>query len=86
MQVLGIANRDKRNYKQGQLKGFQIGGKRLQIGAEISNQGKEISNWGRDDKSGQRLQIGAEHRANQLWQKVPMAIKDSSSLGICKAK
>ena len=43
-----------------ELKGFQIGAKRLQIGAGISNQDKEISNQGRYYKSGQeRLQTGA---------------------------
>ena len=42
-----------RDYKQRQLKGFEIGAKRLQIGAGISFRGKEITNWGkRDFKSG----------------------------------
>ena len=42
-----------REYKQGQLKGFQTGAKGLQIGAGISFRGKEITNWGkRDFKSG----------------------------------
>ena len=63
----GIRNRSKRDYKQGQLKGFQIvvkdyksrqgfqiGAKRFQIGAEITNRGKG------DQKPGQRFQIGAE--------------------------
>ena len=36
-QVLGITNRGKRDYKQGQLNRFQIGAKRLKIGAEITN-------------------------------------------------
>ena len=59
-QVLGITNRGKRDYKQGQLKGFQIGAKRLQIRARILNRGKEISNRGRNLTLGQeRLQIGA---------------------------
>ena len=58
--VLGITNQGKRDYKQEQLKGFQIGVKRLQIGARISNRGKEVSNWDRDYKSGQEgFQISA---------------------------
>ena len=55
----GITNRGKRDYKQGQLKGSQIGAKRLQIAAGLRNRGKGISNQGRDYKSGQeRLQTG----------------------------
>ena len=46
-------NWGKRDYKQGQLKGFQIVAKRLQTGAGISNQA-------RDYKLGQGFQIGAE--------------------------
>ena len=60
-QVSGTTKRGKRDYKQGQLKGFQIGTKRLQIGAGISNRDKKISNQGRDYKLGQeRLQTRAE--------------------------
>ena len=44
-QVLGTTNRGKRDYKQTQFKGFQIG-------AEIRNRGK------RDCKPGQEFQIG----------------------------
>ena len=61
-QVLGITNQGKRDYKQGQLQGFQIVAKRLQMGAGISIQGKEIRNRGQNDlKSRQGLQIGAEN-------------------------
>ena len=57
-----------RDYKLGQ-EGLQIGvalrisieAKRLQIGAGLSNRAKEVSNRSRDYKSGQGLQIGAEH-------------------------
>ena len=40
----------------------------LQIGAafEITNWDKKITNWGRDYKSGQGLQIVAEHRSDFL--------------------
>ena len=44
----GITSRGKRNYKQAQLKGFQIEAKRLQIRA------REITNPGRDYKSVQK--------------------------------
>ena len=58
-QVLGITKRGNEGFKQGQLKGFQIGAKRLKIGARISNRGKKISNRGRDHKSEQEgFQIG----------------------------
>ena len=56
----GITNRGKRDYKQRQLQGFQIGTgiqigeNRFQIGA------RGISNRDRDCKSGQGLQTGAE--------------------------
>ena len=59
-QVLQITNQGKRDDKQGQLQGFQVGANRLQIGAGISNRGKVISNRGRDYKSGEGLQIGLE--------------------------
>ena len=48
-----ITNRGKRDYKQGELKDFQVG-------AGISNCGKETPHRGRDCKLVQeRLQIGA---------------------------
>ena len=50
----GIANRGKRDYKQGQLKGLQIGAKRFQIGVEIKNRGETVY------KPAEGLQIGAE--------------------------
>ena len=57
----GIANRvrsqrlpGRRDYKEGQLKGFPLGAKRLQIRAI------EITNRDRDFNSGQGLQIGGE--------------------------
>ena len=37
----GITNRGKRNYRQGQPQGFQIGAKRFQILAEITNRGRD---------------------------------------------
>ena len=64
--IKGITNRGRfqglhigaqRDYKKGELKGFQIGAKRLQIGE------REIANWGRDFKSGKGLQIGTEQLA-----------------------
>ena len=39
-QILETKNRGKRDYKQGQLEGFQIGAKILQIGSWITNSGK----------------------------------------------
>ena len=47
--------------QNGAIRGLQIDG--LQIGAAlgISNRDKKITNQGRDFKSGQGLQIGAEH-------------------------
>ena len=70
-----------RDYKQGQLKGFQTGAKKLQIGEGISNWGKDISNEGRklqiearqitnrgrDFKPRQGLQIGAEQSMGQFF-------------------
>ena len=49
---IGAGFRDYRSEQEG-----------LQIGAAlgISSRGKEITNWDRDFKSGQGLQIGAEH-------------------------
>ena len=55
-QVLGTTNWGKKDYKYGQLKGFQIEAKRLQIRAGILNKGKT------DYKSRQGLQLGVEHR------------------------
>ena len=52
-QVLGTTNWGKRDYKYGQLKGFQIEAKRLQIRAGILNKGKT------DYKSRQGFQIEA---------------------------
>ena len=52
--MLGATNRGKRDQKYRQLKGFQIGVKKLQIGAELTNRGK------RDYKPGQGLNIGGE--------------------------
>ena len=48
-------------YKSGQLQLLQIGADLLQIGAVITNRGRFITNRGRYYKSGQLLQIGAEH-------------------------
>ena len=42
--ILGTTNRGKRDYKQEQLKGFQIGAKRLQIGAKRFQIGARITN------------------------------------------
>ena len=44
-QVLEITNRGKRGYKQGQLKGFQIGAKRIQIRARRFQIEVVITNW-----------------------------------------
>ena len=54
-------NRGKRDYKQEQIKGFQIveNDYKSRQGFQIGT--KEITNPGRDFKSGQGLQIGAEH-------------------------
>ena len=48
-----ITNRGKGYYKSGQ--------ELLQIGEDITNRGRFITNRGRYYKSGQLLQIGAEH-------------------------
>ena len=42
--ILETTNRGKRDYKQEQLKGFQIGAKRLQIGAKRFQIGATITN------------------------------------------
>ena len=49
-QVLGTTNRGKRDYKQGQLKGFQIEANLLQIMAKRYQIGEEITNQDRDNK------------------------------------
>lgn len=68
-QVLGIKSWGKRDYKWEQLKGFQVGPKRLKMGARRFEIGGEITNWGKRNfslgqgyKLGQRLQIDAEHK------------------------
>ena len=67
-QVLEITNRGKRDYKQGQLQGFQIVAERLQIGAKRFHIGAEIKNRGeRNFKTGQGLQIGAEQMPLTLF-------------------
>ena len=74
MQVLGITNRvsfsdfqlGQKDYKSGL--GFHIRAKGFQIGAEITSRGK--TNF----KSGQGLQISAEHRGTQSGKNTKMKV------------